>query len=111
MILRPITSNLSPEIPEATKRITPTGGVIMPSIRAAMTTIPKWMGWMPNAVPSDTNMGANMTMFGGELIKHPAINSMITIRIKGISGFEVTDFKEPINKLGILLVVIICRKV
>jgi len=107
MILRTITSNFSPEIPEATKRITPTGGVIMPSIRVTMTTIPKWMGWMPKAAPSGANMGANMTMFEAESIKHPAIDSKITIRNKRTSGLEVMDFKEATNNVGILLIVMI----
>jgi hypothetical protein len=35
-----IISNFSPEIPEATKRITPTGGVSMPSIKITKISIP-----------------------------------------------------------------------
>ena len=79
----------------------------MPRIRVTMTTIPKWMGWIPKAAPRGAKMGANMTMFEAESIKHPAINSRATIRNKKISGFEVMDFMKVTNKCGTLLMVII----
>ena len=69
------------EMPLATKRLTPTGGVRKPMARLTTMMTPKCRGETPTPVTMGNKMGVRMTMAASASMKTPTISSrMLMIR-------------------------------
>ena len=70
----------SPVIPEATKRLMATGGVIMPMARPTAKTTPKWTRFTPMAFTSGRNTGVSRMIAEEVSMNTPATRMMSPIR-------------------------------
>ena len=83
--------------PQATYRLTPTGGVNRPMARFTIMTTPKWMRSMPRAWATGTNSGVKMYSAEVESRKQPAISRiMLTIRKKTMVEPPVMLSRAPL---------------
>ena len=64
-------------MPEATKRLIPMGGVIIPMARLQVMIIPKWIGSTPIAVATGTIIGVRIMIFGMLSMNIPHTNMTI----------------------------------
>src|SRR5699024_11339201 len=66
-------------IPEATKSITPTGGVIIPNIRFITIKKPKCIGSIPYVTEIGARTGASIIIAADPSINNPTINKINAI--------------------------------
>lgn len=85
------SSKESFDMPQATNKFTPNGGVIKPIERLTTITIPKWTGSIPTDVAIGNNIGANIIIAAVVSIKVPTISKSIFINNKIIAGLDVRD--------------------
>ena len=77
-------SNVVSPTRDATKRFTPSGGVMKPIARLTTMMIPKWIGSTPREVTTGNRMGARIIIAHSVSMKQPTIrsNRLISNRIR-----------------------------
>ena len=101
---------LTPEIPEPTNKLTPSGGVIKPIDNVTIIMIPKWIGSIPNSIATGKRIGVKIITAADVSMKQPIISSSKMINRIIVSGLSDRDRNTLATACGIFSMVSIVPK-
>lgn len=94
-------SKVTPPTLTPTKRVVPTGGVMLPIHKLKISIIPKWTGCIPSALQTGRKIGVKIRQAGVISIKVPTINRIIFIKNRITYLFCVKPRREDETAFGI----------